>query len=76
MLSIKKIRKRKVIFAITLFLALFYAFHAIKPGFAYNQDGGIRPFGIGYRDKTVIPLWLIAIILAVLSYIIILGITQ
>jgi hypothetical protein len=76
MLSIKKIRKRKVIFAIILFLALFSAFHYLKPGFAYNSDGGIRPFGIGYRNKTVIPLWLIAIIMAVLSYIMILGITQ
>ena len=73
MLSLKKMRKRKVVFAIVLFLA---ALHSLKPGFAYNQDGGIRPFGIGYRSKTVIPLWLIAIILAVLSYIIILGITQ
>lgn len=76
MLSIKKMRKRKVIFAVILFLALFSTFHAIKPGFAYNLDGGIRPFGIGYRHKTVIPLWLIAIILALLSYILILGITQ
>jgi hypothetical protein len=76
MLSLKKIRKRKVAFAIVLFLSLFSIFHAIKPGFVYNQDGGIRPFGIGYRNKTVIPLWLIAIVLSVLSYIIILGITQ
>ena len=76
MLSLKKLRKRKPLFAILLFLALFTSVHFLKPGFAYNQDGGIRPFGIGYRNKTVIPLWLIAIILAVLSYIIILGITK
>jgi polyferredoxin len=76
MVSIKKIRKRKLLFAIVLFLMLFSGFHTLKPGFAYNLDGGIRPFGIGYRAKTVVPLWLIAIILAVLSYILILGITQ
>ena len=40
----------------------------IKPGFAYNEDGSLKPFGLGYTNKTVIPAWIVAIILGILSY--------
>ena len=65
-------RNNKTSTAIVLFLVLFSLFHFIlKPSFAYNTDGGFRPFGLGYRHKTVIPVWLVALILAILSYMII-----
>jgi len=38
------------------------------PHFLYNQDGSLREFGLGYRKKTVVPIWLVALILAILSY--------
>jgi hypothetical protein len=44
----------------------------VKPGFAYNDDGGFRPFGLGYRNKTIVPIWVVAIILAIFSYMIVL----
>jgi hypothetical protein len=44
----------------------------MKPGFAYNDDGGFRPFGLGYRNKTIVPIWVVAIILAIFSYMIVL----
>jgi hypothetical protein len=74
--STKSIRFHKVSFSIFLFLILFSLFHYVKPGFAYDTDGAIRPFGLGYRNKTVIPVWSIAIILAILSYLTILVISQ
>jgi hypothetical protein len=40
----------------------------LKPGFLYNHDGTLRTFGVGYKNKTVIPVWLLAIALAILSY--------
>ena len=43
-------------------------FHFIKPGFAYNDLGGFRPFGLGYKHKTVFPVWVVAILLAIFSY--------
>ena len=46
--------------------------HLVKPHFLYNEEGGFRPFGVGYKHKTVIPIWLIAIILAMLSYLFVL----
>jgi hypothetical protein len=39
----------------------------------YNEEGGFRPFGVGYRNKTVIPIWLVAIVLAIFSYVVVLS---
>jgi hypothetical protein len=38
----------------------------------YNEDGSLRQFGIGFKRKTVIPAWLVAIIIAILSYLLVL----
>jgi hypothetical protein len=62
------IRYHKLNVAIFLFLLMFSIVHFIKPGFLYNAEGGFRPFGVGYKNKTVIPIWIISIILAILSY--------
>jgi hypothetical protein len=45
----------------------------MKPAFAYDEDGSFRPFGLGYRHKTVIPVWIVSIIIAILSYLAILA---
>jgi len=68
MLSKAFIRNNKPGSAIVLFLILFAFFHWIKPKFAYGPDGEFRPFGLGYRNKTVLPVWTVAIVLAILSY--------
>jgi hypothetical protein len=44
----------------------------LKPAFLYNLDGSLREFGIGLRRKTVIPAWLLAIIVSLSSYFIVL----
>lgn len=62
------IRNHKVSFAIILFLVIFISIHTLKPALFYNKEGGFRPFGVGYRHKTVIPIWIIAIIVAIFSY--------
>jgi hypothetical protein len=64
----KIVRKNRLSFAILLFLALFSLIHFLKPSLIYNDEGGFRPFGVGYRHKTVIPIWIVAIILAIFSY--------
>ncbi len=58
--------------AIILFSALFILVQTIKPSFLYNSDGSLRPFGIGTKNKTVVPMWLVAIILGIMSYFIVL----
>jgi hypothetical protein len=39
-----------------------------KPNFLYNNDGSLREFGVGYKNKTILPLWLVAILLSMLCY--------
>lgn len=56
--------------SIILFMILFTLFHLAKPGFAYNEAGGFRPFGVGYKSKTIFPVWVVAIILAIFSYLV------
>ena len=70
------IRKHKVVIAVFIFLVLFYAFHFLKPSFAYNEDGGFRPFGVGYKHKTVIPIWIVAIVLAIFSYLFVVSLSR
>jgi uncharacterized membrane protein YozB (DUF420 family) len=54
--------------AIILFLIIFTAVSVSKPACLYKQDGSIRDFGVGTKNKTIMPLWLFSIILGILSY--------
>lgn len=58
----------RLMYSVLLFLALFSIVHFLKPGLIYNQNGGFRQFGIGYKQKTVIPIWLVSIVLAIACY--------
>jgi hypothetical protein len=66
------IRRNINSFAIILFIILFAVIQLIKPAFLYTPRGCIRDFGIGYKNKTVIPMWFVAIILSILSYLFVL----
>ena len=66
------VSNNKPFFAIILFLILFSFLNYLTPDFMYNEDGSLRQFGLGYKNKTIITGWLISIILAILSYLFIL----
>lgn len=73
MYSIKQIiRINKLSVSILLFLVLLLGVHMYKPGFIYTPEGGFRQFGLGFRNKTIFPIWVVSIILAILSYLAIL----
>ena len=72
----KLLRIYKVQFAIFLFLISFSIFHWLKPSFAYQPNGAYRQFGVGYKHKTVVPIWVVAILFAIISYLIIISIIQ
>lgn len=63
------VRKNRLQFAIILFLIVFTFIHIQKPSLLYENDGSFRQFGVGYRNKTVVPIWLISIVVALLSYV-------
>jgi hypothetical protein len=67
-LNKKLIKNNRVSIAIFIFLVLFSIVHYLKPSLLYTKEGAFRNFGLGYRNKTVIPIWLVAIILGILSY--------
>lgn len=62
------VSKNITMVAIIIFLIIFGMFHVSRPGFLYNADGSIRQFGVGYRNKTIMPIWLFSIILGILCY--------
>jgi hypothetical protein len=62
------VRYHKLNVTIFLFLVLFTLIHLLKPVLIYEKNGSFREFGVGYRHKTVIPIWGVAIVLAIFSY--------
>jgi hypothetical protein len=57
------------IIAVFVFLILFGIINAFRPSIIYNKDLSFRRFGIGYKNKTVIPIWMMSIVLAILVYV-------
>lgn len=54
--------------SILCFLALYILVHVIQPGMLYDHNGLLREFGVNQKNKTIFPAWLIAIVLAIISY--------
>ena len=62
------VRQHLVSTAIVVYLCVHGLILTYQPSFLYNADGSLREFGVGFRRKTVIPVWLLAIFCAILSY--------
>ena len=65
------IREHIALISIILFVFMFGLIVMIKPAFLYNKDGSVREFGIGYKNKTILPIWLLSLILGIVSYLIV-----
>ena len=66
------ISKDNIVFvAIFVFIALFAIVNAFRPSIIYNRDLSFRRFGIGYKNKSVLPIWLFSIVLAILVYVVV-----
>jgi hypothetical protein len=65
------IREHITLISIILFVFMFGLIVMIKPAFLYNRDGSVREFGIGYKNKTILPIWLLSLILGIVSYLIV-----
>ena len=68
MINRNYIRSNITTIAIIIYVLLYTIIIMLKPAIIYNKDGSLREFGLGYKKKTVIPVWLLAICLAILSY--------
>lgn len=63
------IKSNTVLLSVILFLITFFGIQYAKPACLYTPDGGIRTFGVGFANKTILPVWLLSIFLGILSYI-------
>lgn len=68
MLSRGIIRNNINLASISLYVIIFGAIVYLKPSFLYNVDGSLREFGLGSNKKTVLPVWLVSILTAIMSY--------
>ena len=62
------IKENITLVSVILFIIIFGFIQVIKPACFYNKDGSIREFGIGYKNKTILPIWLLSIVLGILCY--------
>ena len=66
------LKKNNVSMTIIVFLLLFIFFVYIKPHFLFNKTGALRNFGFGKSNTTILPIWLFVIIIAIVSYVVVL----
>jgi len=69
-------KNQTLLLSVVLFLLVFYLVNYLKPRFLYNTNGSIRQFGIGYKNKTIFPIWIMAICLAILCHVFVLGLVK
>ena len=50
------ISRHVTVVSIVLFIIFFYLIKVLKPAFLFKPDGSMREFGIGYKNKTILPL--------------------
>ena len=65
------IKKYQTLMSIILFLIIYYIIQYDRPLFIYNTNGTLRQFGVGYKKKTILPIWQLAILLAIISYMVV-----
>lgn len=65
------IRNNTTSIAIVIFCFIFFIIQLVKPSILYEKDGSLRHFGIGTKKKTILPIWLLSMILAILSYLVV-----
>jgi hypothetical protein len=62
------IKENITLVSVVLFIIIFVFIQMMKPICFYNKDGSIREFGVGYKNKTIFPIWLLSLILGILCY--------
>jgi len=65
------IRKHNISVSIIIFLILFVILVNLKPAFLFNKNGSLRNFGLGKSKCTILPVWLIVIVLSIVSYLVV-----
>lgn len=62
------IKKHIISTTIFIFLIIYFAIVYTKPDFIFTKQGSIRHFGLGKRNCTIVPIWLLIIVLVIFIY--------
>jgi hypothetical protein len=63
----------KLILVLIVYILLYCIIVFFKPEIIFNNTKGCtRQFGVGYKNTTILPLWFASILLAIISYFIVL----
>ena len=58
---------------IFLFIISYSFIVILKPEMIFNNRfDSLRQFGVGYKNTTIVPLWLVSILFAIISYFLVL----
>lgn len=60
--------KEKGFVASLIFLFLYALYVYCKPNISFTDSNKLKRFGLGTASSTILPLWLVTIILGILSY--------
>lgn len=71
-MNLKYIRNNIISVSSIIFIVFYGLILFFRPGFIYNSDGSLRQFGLNNSRKTIIPAWLLALLLAISSYFLVL----
>ena len=59
----------KLYLALCIFLFSYMVVVYLKPNIVFDQKNDrLRQFGVGYKNTTILSLWLVSILLAISSY--------
>lgn len=54
--------------SVCAFVVIYLFLISSRSSYLYDPDGALREFGIGRTGKTVVPAWLVAVLLAITIY--------
>ena len=54
--------------AFVIYIVLVALVLILKPSFFYDEDGNLKYFGTGKKNSTIMPLWLVIFLTAIVSY--------
>jgi|AACY02.7.fsa_nt_gi hypothetical protein len=54
--------------SIIIYLIIVIVILIIKPRTLFDNDGNSKQFGVGFNNKTMVPIWLVFLLIAVFSY--------
>ena len=65
------ISHHKIQLSILLYTFTIATIWVIKPSILFNENGDLKEFGINRFNKTVLPFWIVVILVSVISYFIV-----